>query len=792
MYPDVDFVLTQKKQADIELKVITENLNSKSKQEQFRIISEKSGLQIVSDSDRGVLNGVYRLLENLDCGFFIGGDVLPKAKKWDGFKTSWNTEDYPIVNDRFLFNWHNFLSGCTGWELNDWKLWINQANKMGYNGIMVHAYGNNPMFSYNYLGETKATGYFNSSSNGRDWGNQHINDVRRITGGELFKNAVYGSKPSLVKDSLKDIEASKLMYNAFQYAEKCGTKIIFSLDFDTWMSHPQNIISKMPKESIFKINGYLTPNPDHPEGYKYYKHQIKELLKKYPQIDEITAWSRSANNKVNSNLGTIWLAFKYEDFPAKWKKEYDSILEQNTSVKRNLKSSGLFAFSKIVRALKKATFEINPNVQVGYGSWNFHWLHYADVFMPTDICFRPLDATVDFEKEKRAKELTQVNIERKISPIVWAHHDDFAYVGRPYRPYKNLSDKIKDRNLNGLGVIHWTTHPLDLYFSGTAKQLWNNTQNQTLEKNIEGYVRARFGKNTKELIDYYIKWMKTGPIFGRETSDHFIDLGKLHWKSKLAPWNQLITEANDRIKLLDRVPVLDRNSYYEYQLAMEKFYISFFENQDKFTKSYHLLQKGDVQKSRDVIKETNPDVTIAKFLDAIKLIDYTQGEKALVLSLNTRWKTDFLNLKQCVGLEPVRIKFSPTKHDSLAQMPGKNTYQIDDAGNWWACFWKKELPLSNFKIIKDKAYLVGKKIDFNLTSIHGQDLIEGNYRINIDGEHIEGVECLFYEKDKLVFKEKIPQNKTITFSKGKEALRMILRSKKEIKIEKIRIDLNKK
>jgi len=131
------------------------------KPESFTIVNYQGKILIISPDERGLLNGTYALLEKLGCGFYISGDVLPKPKKWRGFN-GWEMEDEPLTGDRFLFNWHNFLSGCTGWNLPDWQLWINQTNKMRYNGIMVHAYGNNPMFSFEYLGEKKATGYLNN------------------------------------------------------------------------------------------------------------------------------------------------------------------------------------------------------------------------------------------------------------------------------------------------------------------------------------------------------------------------------------------------------------------------------------------------------------------------------------------------------------------------------------------------------------------------------------------------------------------------------------------------------
>ena len=62
-------------------------------------------------------------------------------------------------------------------------------------------------------------------------------------------------------------------------------------------------------------------------------------------------------------------------------------------------------------------------------------------------------------------------------------------------------------------------------------------------------------------------------------------------------------------------------------------------------------------------------------MDAIEILGFTPGEKALVFSVNTRWLADCHNLEQRLGMQPVHYLFSPTQHDPLAQAPGH--YQVD-------------------------------------------------------------------------------------------------------------------
>ena len=222
-------------------------------------------------------------------------------------------------------------------------------------------------------------------------------------------------------------------------------------------------------------------------------------------------------------------------------------------------------------------------------------------------------------------------------------------------------------------------------------------------------------------------------MFGRETSDHFVDLGRQSLGHKMESWEEMKTKAEKRLNLLDEIPSVNKNSYLKYQKAMEKFYISFFEKQMLFQDAFSSLKDGDTAQAKEIIINANPDETIQKYADATKLIGFKSGEKAIVFSMNTRWKVDFINLKQRLGMEPVRYKFAPTQHDPLAQSPGHFTYFIDEEKNWWRCIWENEMKNSTFIQNEDKtALLVKGNFTFPLTSIHGQSLPDGNYRIEIN------------------------------------------------------------
>jgi hypothetical protein len=698
--------------------------------ESFKIKVHDKKLLVIAPDERGLLNAVYALLEKLGCGFYISGDALPDPAKWDGF-TGWEMQDEPLAEERFVFNWHNFLSGCTGWNLPDWQGWIDQANKMRYNGIMVHAYGNNPMFSFEYLGEKKKTGYLNNTISGRDWGNQHINDVRRMTGGEIFDEAVFGAAASKAAEGDKDQAATELMQQVFRYAEDRGTKVIFALDFDTWMANPRNILEKLPEEAVFTLTGgHLAPNPEHPAGYAYLKHLIESFVRTYPDVDQLSVWHRSPGSSLS--IGTIWINFPYDKFPVSWKEAYDARIGKYPDIEDDIKAQGMFAHGKLIAAILKIRDEVKPELEISSGSWRMEYIRYADAFFPQEVPLLPLDWSIVFDTPEVKEILSGAAEHRKIYPVIWAHHDDHRYIGRPYRPWPDLADKLAERKASGFGIIHWTTRPLDLYFTNSARQVWKSTLNENIETTVTSYVSSLFGSTHEEVIEYVNDWMSTGPMFGRETSDHFIDLGMQHSGEKLESWEDMRSAAGRRLERLNSIPEDENSRYLEYQKGMEEFYISFFDNQILFQQAFQLARELKIDEAVEIMKQTDPEQSIQKYADAIKNLGFTSGEMALVFSMNTRWLADYKNLEQHLGMSPVRFRFAPTFHDPLAQQPGKYSYYIDDGGHWWNCLWENELENRSFFQENGRTALAaGKDFEFNLQTWHGQTLSAGEYRIEL-------------------------------------------------------------
>lgn len=751
--------------------------------ESFKILEQEGTLWIIAPDERGLLNATYALLEKQGYGFFISGDKRPDPREWNGFK-DWSIADQPLIKDRFVLNWHNFLSGCTGWNYEDWCFYIDQINKMRYNGIMLHFYGNNPAFSFEYLGERKKTGYLNNTASGRDWGNQHVNDVRRLTGGEVFDEPVFGALASQVPEIEKEQAATLLMQRVFDYAKSRGTKIILAIDLDTWMAHPENIVRKLPKEALFELKGKLTPNPDHSEGYLYYEHILTSILEKYPQIDQLAVWHRPPTLKTG--LGSIWMNFPEEQFPASWKKEYRQIMLKHPELDHSIMSTSVFAYGKLIAAIQKARDKINPKLEISSGSWRFDYLPLADVFYPKNLPLIPLDWSVVFDQKQTQELIARVGRNRPVYPVVWAHHDDHRYIGRPYTPWANFSELLSHSQLQGYGIIHWTTRPLDLYFTSLTRQVWQNTQNETLKNTVEWYVSKWVENNQEVLGNYFYQWITSGPMFGRETSDHFVDIGQQEHGDELESWADMEHKTYERLRLLETSNEISQNPFIRYQYGMELFYLSFFKNQQLFQEAVKAVTNGNIERAKAAMALTNPDSTLMLYVKAIENIGFTSGEKALLFSMNTRWKADYLNMKQRLGLLPVLFQFSPTQHDSLAQAPGRYTYNIDEKGNWWRCLWEQELKESRFSHDDDQsALLVDNQFEMELTTMHGQPLASDTYELKLDYQAENPFEVQIWNDQDTMYSKQIfgsLKQGSLTFEDKNRKLKLVIKTAHPFKL----------
>lgn len=667
---------------------------------------------IIGHDPAGVMYGVYGLLEKLGWGFFLSFETKPEPKAEPFRFDSWDLSNHPTTGVRAVFNWHNFLSGCTGWDLPQWKQWVARSQKMGFNTVIVHAYGNNPMFRFTFEGVTKPVGFIATTRKGRDWSTNHVNDVRRLHGGFLFDSPVFGSQVGQVSDEQRVDATRALMQRVFAYAGQRGMKVNFALDFDLPSSNPQEMIRKLPEADRFEVgyNGWMwdrkklgnfwLARPDTPGGYEFYKVQAKALFDAYPRIDTVTLWRRY--NK------SIWPSLRLKELPAPWQEEYRKHIAAKPHVAKMFQSVGEFAMSKVVAAWRRALDELgHGDVRLAMGSWRLPWLPAAAEFLPQDVTLIPLDSEVARGDDNlRNKELMSdvlAGISKgRLIPVIWAQHDDGEYVGAPLRTYSRFSGKLDEWDASGFGIIHWMTHPLDLYFISHIRQTWAKSEDESLEETCLWMARRCFGRENEQVMSEYLRrWAREMPFFGRETTDFFIDRPL----SDFAPVKETIAGCERRLELLrqanPRAMTVSQRRRREYFLGYERFVANLFQTQQRHEQAVAAHKNGDLREARRLITLCHPETVIEQYARTVDSGDVSRGEQGLVVTMNTRWLSHYVRFRQQLGLEPVRYNYAETRQEPLAQNEGAFTFYFDREKNLWQVFGEHETGAETFTLPED-------------------------------------------------------------------------------------------
>ncbi|MGK7397791.1 MAG: hypothetical protein ACNS62_24675 [Candidatus Cyclobacteriaceae bacterium M3_2C_046] len=654
---------------------------------------------IAGYDEPGTLYGVFALLEKLGCGFYLSYETLP-AQKQVFSMADWNLSDYPRYPVRMVFNWHNFLSGISTWNQNDWEKWIEQSAKMKYNTIVVHAYGNNPMLPLEFQGQQKEVGYLASTAKGQDWGTNHTNDVRRLIGaGSIFQDSIFAADAAKVPDHKRVEAAVRLTQDAFEQADRYGMKVAFAFDIATGSSVPKNIVNTLPYQARLTTRGTDYPHPEVKEGYDYFKAQVSQIMELYPQIDHFVPWVRYMWPDTTAD----WM--RVEHFPKPWDQDYKNII----SVKKmqdNSFNRSLYFIGKICKAYRKALDELGyDEVKLGVGTWNWHSFTSMDVFLPDHVEFFPLDWNMDFETEFAEKTLMAIDENRKIYPIVWAHHDDHRYIGKPYTPYKNFYDLLQQRNSNGFGIIHWTTRPLDIYFKSLSQQVWQNSLNESLKVTVNHMAEKTFSSVAPVFKEYLYEWITKAAMFGRETSEYFYDMKDTEKrKQRFQLWEygnpldypeNAVKEAHKRVQLLDQVDISSLSDqakeWYHYFYGFEQFVISFNSNQQLLIDAFDLIEQQKFDQARQVLSKADPERSIQLFAEFSSRGEMTRGEEGLIVSLNLRWLPDFIVFRQKLRMIPIRYNFAPTFHEKLAgSSRGKYTFFYTEDQTIWLSMGEEE------------------------------------------------------------------------------------------------------
>ena len=182
------------------------------------------------------------------------------------------------------------------------------------------------------------------------------------------------------------------------------------------------------------------------------------------------------------------MEFKVAEMPARWQEEYQAEIAKTPDAAKLWHAPQHLRHRQGHPGLGAgAEGDGHERVQIATGTWDFEFLPPCDRFLPPHVKLIGLDYAVLHDRPQLGdadsrKALRNVGEHRSVIPVIWAHHDDGNYIGRPYTPFAEFRAKLADANASGFGIIHWTTRPLDLFFTSHARQVWQRTEDEPLAR----------------------------------------------------------------------------------------------------------------------------------------------------------------------------------------------------------------------------------------------------------------------------------------------------------------------
>lgn len=362
--------------------------------------------------------------------------------------------------------WHNFLSGPTAWDIEDYKEYIDEMAGLGMNFIGFHCYTGGaqryvtyvePMIRAEYRGVLPAA-EFDTSITAR-WGYRPLTaDAFMHDTSKWFSKPVFGSRAATEARTQGERYqmAQSLMRRVMEYAHEKGMKFCMGFEFGIY---PPEFFSVVPPESMLG-RPYL-PDPTHPAHIEILEIYIRDILSAYPGIDYIWFWLQELDQPIGEYGFTGSFRQFFEEERGRFGYLDDPLLEFN----------GVWGLAYI-RQAREILQRLSPDTRMAIGGWGgrnqlpplLPGLHEA---LPKDVIFSCLNPDQGWSPQ--AEEMT--NLEGREAWIIpWLEGDRRLWHPQPRVSLLAEQTALAERQgIDGVIGIHWRTKDIDMNFKALGR-----------------------------------------------------------------------------------------------------------------------------------------------------------------------------------------------------------------------------------------------------------------------------------------------------------------------------------
>jgi hypothetical protein len=435
-------------------------------------------IYLAAASDTGLSPGIYDLLQQYDAYFQISSEILP-AQTAFAIKTI-NISVAPAFKYCGLFPWDNFLDGMSGWNEEDFKLFIDRMVRLRMNFIEFHCY---PGMSY--YNETYSDGSRTTGDHVADWQNSF--QTSSVIGKEAFGSlATFGTRQWYQNQSkgaaVQTDSCQAMMRRVIDYAHSRGVSTV--IGFCLMQPRGGNF-------AMTNSRGWSSmPDPLNAHNADLEVDRYRRLVQIYPNSDYYWMWQAEAGGALWNNVTNDAAATAMRNQYASW--------VPNNGKKGDIDYAYLF-----LQTVNKLTAA--ERSRIATGGWDMSELFNGfNSACPSEIIFHDMNSwdTRGGINEATNEYTFAKNSARRGWLTDWWEYDGLAFFTQ-YRVMKQ--EKIYkgcfNNNVECVTLDGWKQSGVEHNVKYLAEFNWNPTL--TGSQFYSAFCQKLYGSTSPALYNYY-------------------------------------------------------------------------------------------------------------------------------------------------------------------------------------------------------------------------------------------------------------------------------------------------
>jgi len=537
-------------------------------------------------------------------GFFLASAVLPAASPNSPFAI------------RGLLPWHNFLSGPTAWDEEDYVKYLDQMKAQGLNYIAFHCYTGGaeryspyvePFIRIQYR-DVLPEAALDTSLTAR-WGYRPLAVSNFVFDtAKLFKlppgAAAFGSRCAVLPrtNAERYEQAQALMRKVIALAHERGIKVAIGFEFGI---HPPELASITPPGTF--IRGTQSPDPTHSANIEILRIALDDIIRAYPDIDWIWLWL----HEFSMNVGNPMIGPSFQ-----------KVIQQNIEHFKDAKNdyvafTGLWALAYIRQAYDYLKLKA-PRVRLAISGWGGSGqlpltLRGLDRALPKDIvfsCLNPGQGT-----QPQPSDMAEIAKNREVWAIPWLEGDLHLWHLQPRVSLLRQQLRLaQEQKLNGVLAIHWRTEDIQPNMVAFAEFARNPNAAPTVEEFYLRYCEQQFGKTAAAVVAPWLSAMDKDQKFSAVISPEYYPYDPSWGRMPLDLWVQLNDFASRLRTLMEQTADPAHKANLDWLLANLEFAMQLDEVSRSLEEAYHLKDRW----LRGEVTNTDLSAEIATARESLK------------------------------------------------------------------------------------------------------------------------------------------------------------------------------